>query len=155
MVNEDHLEEIVRRRMKNTGEDYERAREAVVARMVELEDDRGKAPAGWDFVWMAEGPKPPSADDEEWLRGRPPSVKLLALQFPPSCIIEALPGRIMQIPPPGGRAVVIGYSEPLGHLVVKAHPGAVFYTYVDPNWVRVVGYHGGKTHDWAARVLGA
>lgn len=50
-------------------------------------------------------------DVAAWIRSRPPEVQALIRRFPPMCLVEAVPGRLLYVPAPGVIGVVASYFE--------------------------------------------
>ncbi len=103
-------------------------------------------------------------DGYSWIRTKPKKVQQLIARFPPSCVVRAVPGRILQIPAPGKKAVVASYTE-------NSSDGTVdltvwdydvwagfaeepdFRATCDPDWLVVESYLGNMTPEWVRRII--
>jgi hypothetical protein len=118
-------------------------------------EDQYSPPTGWREEWER-GPWDRNDEAVQWLRKRPESVKKLALQFPPSCLVKAKVR--LRCPAPGHVAIVTTYiepgrSRPEGAVTVRSHPeGGIRYE-CSPDQLEVVGYHKGLTPEVLAMLL--
>lgn len=146
MDDDDHIQSIIERRMRNTGETQEVARKRVREAIQKM---TGEAPIGWAAEWLAS----PREDIEmiaEWLRFRRLYIDL-AIRFPPYCLVRAKPRVTFLVPPPGGVAIVVGYVR--DELLVKAHPEATRPAFCNADDLELVGCAPGVSPEWVAEVL--
>ncbi len=152
----EHLDEIVRRRMTNTGESYEEATVAVqaVLRMVQEDLD---AEDGWVMAWTSERPSETVEREERtWIRGVPEDMRPLVGRFPPGSVVSA--ARSLLVPGPRRVALVVGYGRPRpqypdGTVTVAPYPGSALRVECLPADLKIDGHRHGWTPARVAAVF--
>jgi hypothetical protein len=110
----------------------------------------------WQEEWQ-EGCIDVSDADCAWLCSRPESIKNLILRFPPSCLVR---GKVdLLCPARGSVGIVTSYFEPseeypYGTVSVRPGPEADKRFACDPDWLEVVGYWRGLSHERIKAILG-
>lgn len=147
-------EDIIRRRMQNTGETFEVAEANVIKAMQETVLDRNAAPVDWEKAWQEGGGDIPREALLDFFRTMPPETRALAQRFPPACLVRAREGRLLMCPAPGTVGIVRSYYEGTPERVtVAAHPESTFFAECHADWIEVVGYRGGFSREDVAGYL--
>lgn len=152
----DGLEEMVKRRMRNTGEGLHAAAGAVLLATMWWQKELGEAveDRGWEAGWGEALGEKELADAEGWVREKGEAVRAVMRTHPPLCLVVS--DRVRSLAP-GVRGVVTGYREEEDGrvtVVVAQGPSARIRGPVEPGLVEVVGYRGQLTPEWVAGVLG-
>src|ERR1700723_928774 len=159
----DHIEQIIRRRMANTGETEEVARAHVLRVQAHVQGDAAQSGLSEDWVsaWIDPSLRAIEAVDAaimHEIRGLPRSLHVLVVAFPPASVVRAKPSAELLIPAPGRHGIVYSLIEPdrsnPALVSVVAHPAARFTGRCFPEDLEVVGFHQGWDHDRVRRALG-
>lgn len=104
----------------------------------------------WVAEWQA-GTFDRNQEALDWMRSRPATVKVLMVQFPPSCLVAAT--RPLRCPAPGTVGIVRTYFDN-GDVSVVQHPTSGVRAKCHPDWLEVVGYWRGLTPELVKEILG-
>lgn len=147
-----HIEAIIQRRMKNTGENYDTAREHIARELERSMNDRLRAPEGWVEKWL-DRPAPPKAPTRElfdFFSRMSEACQRLVIKFPPYSVVRwKETGHIA--------GYVHHYAEREGRplLVVHHHPESQYLGDTNPEDVELVGCRPGLGSDRIADLIAA
>lgn len=147
-------EDVILRRMKNTGESYAEAVEALKAVDATL---RAEVASGGDWVeaWLA-GETDPDTTLDSVLSPTGPHWQILGdlpVTFPPLSVVRGMKNGqpSLTFPPDGAPAIVIGYAVTSAGgpsttaLILVAHPEGVTAAHADPDLVELIGHRKGAS----------
>lgn len=146
-------DEIARRRMRQTGEDYATALQYVQALSKALYANIDQR---WLSTWSMAGGDADMKEAIAWLRSRPSILHPLMIDFPPLCIVRAKVPLI--VPAPHTYGVLWSWLEPnkaypSGQVKILQDPGSLVGGMCEPDDLEVVGFWCGWSHDRVKEVL--
>lgn len=153
----DPIEDVVRRRMTHTDEDYATALQAVraVDRVMYVLSSE-ETESSWVEEWVRDQTWTPVEAGVAWLRARPACLHPLMILFPPCAVVRATVP--LSIPAAGSVGVVQSWFEPTdedpeGLVGVAQRPEGQLRAQCSSRSIEVVSFWRGWTHDRMREIL--